>query len=67
MFTTQNPRHCSKCQSKNIILGQKVHKKDVWGEDTDIVIMGMWFCNECGYLLGRKISRYENEIDQNSI
>ena len=56
MVTFEDSGHCPNCQSKNIYLGQKVYKKDVWGEDTDIVIMGMWFCNECGYLLGRKIS-----------
>ena len=37
------------------------------GEDTDIVIYGIWFCNNCGSLLGRKISQYENEIDKNSV
>ena len=67
MFTTQNPRHCPQCQSKNIILGQKVYKKDVWEENTDIVIGGMWFCNECGNMLGRKISQYQNEINPDSI
>lgn len=67
MFTTQNPNHCPNCQSKNISLGQKVYKKDVWGEDTDTVILGMWFCNECGNVLGRKMNQYENDIDRNSI
>lgn len=67
MFTFEDPDHCPRCKSKNIILGQKVYKKDVWGEDTDIVISGMWFCNECGNVIGRKISRYENEIDRNSV
>ena len=44
-----------------------MYKKDVWGEDTDVVIMGMWFCNECGNVLGRKISQYQNEINPDSI
>ncbi len=67
MLTFKEPSHCSQCQSKNIILGQKVYKKDVWEEDTDIVIGGIWFCNDCGNVIGRKISRYENDIDENCI
>lgn len=67
MFTFKEPSHCPQCQSKNISLGQKVLKKDVWEEDTGIVIGGTWFCNECGNILGRKVSQYENEIDPNSI
>lgn len=67
MFTFEDPDHCPRCQSRNIALGQKVYKKDIWEEDTDIVIGGMWSCNECGNVLGRKISQYENEIDENSI
>ena len=67
MFTSGKPSHCPRCQSKDIYLGQKVYKKDAWGEDTDVVIGGMWFCKECGNVLGRKISRYENEIDPDSI
>lgn len=67
MYTFEEPSHCPQCASKNIVLAYKTYKKDVWGEDTDIVIGGTWFCNECGNLLGRKVSRYENEIDPNSI
>lgn len=67
ILTFEEPSHCPQCQSRNISLGQKVYKKDVWGEDTDIVISGMWFCNECVNVLGRKLSQYENEIDRNSI
>lgn len=67
MVTFEKPTHCPSCKSKNIYLGQKVYKKDVWGKDTDIAIGGMWFCNECGNVLGRKLSQYENEIDRNSI
>lgn len=67
MFTTQDPTHCPKCQSKNICLGQKIYKKDVYGEDTDIVILGMWFCNKCGNVLGRKMSQYENDVDPDCI
>ncbi len=67
MFTFEEPSHCPNCKSRNISLGQKVYKKDVWEEDTDIVIGGIWFCNECGNVLGRKISQYQNDIDRNSI
>jgi len=67
MSTFEEPSHCPKCQSKNISLGQRVYKKDEWGEDTNIVISGMWLCNECGNVLGRKISQYQNEINRNSI
>lgn len=67
MFTTKNPSHCPKCSSKNVVLLNKTFKKDNQGEDTDIVILGMWFCNNCGDVLGRKISQYENDIDANSI
>ncbi len=42
MSTFEEPHHCPKCQSKNISLGQRVYKKDVWGEDTDIVISGRY-------------------------
>lgn len=41
MFTTQDPSHCPKCQSKNIFLESRVYKKDMSGKDTDIVILGM--------------------------
>lgn len=58
MIAYEDPSHCPRCQSKNISLEQKIYKKDVWGEDTDIVIMGIWSCNECGDVLGRKISQY---------
>lgn len=67
MVTFEDPDHCPHCQSRKISLGQKEYKKDVWGGDTDIVIGGTWFCNECGNVLGRKISQYENEIDPRSI
>lgn len=67
MHTTKNPTHCPKCLSKNITLADKIFKKDSQGEDTDTVILGMWFCNECGNVLGRKMSQYENDIDANSI
>lgn len=67
MFTTQNPSHCPNCQSKNIALGQKVYKKDVWGEDTDTVILGMWFCDECGNVIGCKIFECENDIASDSV
>ncbi len=67
MFTTQDPTHCPKCQSKNICLGQKIYKKDMCGEGTDTVILGMWFCNGCGNVLGRKMSQYENDVDPDCI
>lgn len=67
MFTTQNPNHCPKCMSKEIYLGDKIFKKDEDGEDTNIVILGTWFCNECGDVIGRKISQYENDLNPDSI
>lgn len=41
MWTTQNPTHCPKCMSKDIILGSRAYKKDVYGDDTDIVSLVM--------------------------
>lgn len=67
MFTFEDPSHCPSCQSKNIYLGQKVYKKDVWGEVIDIAIAGMWFCGECGNVLGCKVSQNENDIDPDSV
>ena len=67
MWTTQNPTHCPNCMSRNIELGDKVYKKDVFGEDTDIVILGSWFCNDCGNLIGRKMNQYENDLDKESL
>ena len=67
MFTTQNPTHCPKCKSKNIVLGARVYKKDAFGEDTDTIILGTWLCNECGDVIGKKISQYENDLDENSL
>ncbi|MBD5530779.1 MAG: hypothetical protein HDQ98_01065 [Lachnospiraceae bacterium] len=67
MFTIQDPSHCPKCQSKNIYLEPRLYKKDNFGKDTDIVILGMWLCSECGNILGRKMNQYENDIDANSI
>ena len=67
MFTTQNPTHCPKCMSKNVILGDEIFEKDPYGEDTDIVIRGEWFCHDCGNCIGRKISRYDNDIDKKSL
>lgn len=67
MFTFENPSHCPKCMSENVSLGDRVFKKDVWGQDTDTVILGTWFCNECGNLIGRRISQYENDINKDSL
>jgi hypothetical protein len=53
--------------SKDIILGSRVYKKDAYGEDTDIVILGTWFCNKCGDIIGRKMSQYENDLDERSL
>ena len=51
MFTFEEPDHCPSCQSKNIVLGQKVFKKDVWGEDTDIVLL-----NPYGSIYGKRFN-----------
>lgn len=67
MWTIQNPKHCPKCMSKNVILGDKVYKKDAEGKNTDIVVLGTWFCNDCGNLIGRKMNQYENDLDKDSL
>lgn len=67
MYTTKDPTHCPKCKSENISLANKIFKKDKNGEDTDIVILGVWFCNECGELIGRKTSQYENDLNPESL
>lgn len=67
MWTSEEPTHCPSCMSKDIYLADKVYKKDAFGEDTDIVILGTWFCTKCGNLLGRKMNQYENDLDPNSL
>lgn len=67
MFKFEDPSHCPKCQSKNIYLEPSVFKKDMSGKETDTVVLGMWFCNKCGNILGRKMNQYENDIDPDSI
>lgn len=67
MFTTKNPTHCPECLSKDIYLGNKEFIKDAFGNDTDIVRLGIWFCNKCGNLIGRKMNQYENDVDPDSI
>lgn len=67
MQTFEEPSHCPVCDSKNIVLAEKVYKKDEYGEDTAVAVSGNWFCNDCGYYLGRKISRYQNDIDEKSL
>lgn len=67
MFTFEDPSPCPSCQGNNIYLGQKVYKKDVRGEAIDIAIGGMWFCGECGNVLGCKVFQYENDIDSDSV
>lgn len=67
MWTTKNPSHCPKCMSKKIYLGDKVYIKDADGNDTDIVRLGAWFCNECGELIGRKMNQYENDLNPDSL
>lgn len=67
MLTTKNPTHCPNCMSKDIYLGDKVFKKDKNGEDTDTVILGAWFCNQCGDLIGRRMNQYENDLNPDSL
>ena len=67
MFTTKNPTHCLKCQSKDIFLGDVTYKKDANGEETNTAVLGVWFCNHCGEVLGRKMSQYENDLDPKSL
>ena len=67
MWTSKDPTHCPKCMSEEIYLGNKMYKKDVFGEDTDTIILGTWFCDKCGEVLGRKMNQYENDLDPNSL
>lgn len=67
MITFSRPLKCTDCGSRNVGLGAIEYKKDVFGEETEEVIGGTWFCNDCGYVLGRKISKYENDINDESI
>lgn len=65
--TCKNPSHCPKCLSNNIDLFEKHFKKDKNGKDTNIPIIGMWMCNECGDIIGRRINEFQNELDENSL
>nr|WP_288829766.1 hypothetical protein [uncultured Clostridium sp.] len=67
MITTKDPVRCPSCGGKNVYLAGRDFKKDVWGEDTEEVISGTWFCRDCGEPMGRKISRYDNDIHEKSI
>jgi predicted nucleic-acid-binding Zn-ribbon protein len=67
MYTEKEPNHCPKCLSKNLFLEPIRLKKDRQGMDTDTVTLGVWYCNKCGELVGRKMSEFYNDIDANSI
>ena len=67
MFTTKDPTHCPKCMSEDIFLWNPIYQKDAEGKDTDIVILGMWLCNACGEVIGRKMNQYENDVHENSV
>ena len=61
MHTSNNPNHCPECESDRISLENKVYYKGK-------INLGIWQCLECGYIMGRKISIYDdNEIDERSI
>ena len=67
MLTPKNPKHCPKCLGNNITLENKVFGKDSRGKDTDIVILGMWICSDCGKTIGRRMSPFENDLNPDSI
>ncbi len=67
MITTRDPVRCPSCGSSNVYLACKKFEKDVWGEETEEVISGMWFCGDCAQPLGGKISKYNNDVDEKSL
>ena len=67
MQTFSTPNHCPKCQSKNIYIMGPDYQLDAWGDETDIIISGIWTCKDCGDVFGRKTSRYQNDVDSDSL
>lgn len=67
IYTDKNPSHCPKCMSENIELTDKHFKKDMNGKKNNRPFLGIWMCNNCGNVIGRRMNEYENEIDENSL
>ena len=65
MWTTKNPTHCPQCLSEDIYL-EKLYDKDE-KINNKIMHLGVWYCNKCGNMIGRKMNQYENDIDENSL
>lgn len=52
---SKNPTRCPKCDSKNISLENKQFKKNLNGEITDVMYLGLWMCGDCGNDIRRRI------------
>ena len=63
-ITTKFPTHCPKCSSEDLFL-DKPHGKDK-ATNEKLKHLGVWYCEKCGYTIGRKINQYENELEDNS-
>lgn len=61
-YTKEEPTQCKKCGSKKIYLDVHAYVKDKNKKDTNEPQLGMWMCEECGEILGRKMSKEYNEI-----
>ena len=67
IITSKSPKKCPKCMCKKISLYDVHSTKSICDGNRDIVFLGKWMCENCGYEVGRKINRYENELDSNCI
>ena len=65
MWTTKNPTHCPNCSCEDIYLEKESDKDEKINKE--IVHLGVWYCNKCGNMIGRKMNQYENDIDENSL
>ena len=65
MWTIKNPTHCPKCLSEKVCL-EKISDKDEKIKK-EISLLGVWYCTECGNMIGRKMNQYENDIDEKSL
>jgi len=66
MIIRRDPEKCSCCGSRNIYLMGPCYSKGRDGEYTDMAISGVWMCGDCANPLGRKLSQFENDIDEDS-
>ena len=62
-ITTKSPTHCPKCMSEDLIFDKPSGTKESVNEK--LKHLGIWYCEKCGYTVGRKINQYENELDEN--